>query len=182
MPVSYDAITTFSVNTLYGTATASAEGVEITNNGDGTFTMPTPAMGTTKTITLTLTPDAGTFSGKTTYSFKIFRIGEMSLTSVKVDGTDIDVLTDINKAPYSATYDACYTTAPVVSATQIDGAAATISAPTISGSTYTYTIHAAIDGTDIQRDYTLIINNVHAYEATGDEESVNIKNNERNRK
>lgn len=178
LPVSYDAITTFSVNTLYGTATASAEGVEITNNGDGTFTMPTPAMGTTKTITLTLTPDAGTFSGKTTYSFKIFRIGEMSLTSVKVDGTDIDVLTDINKAPYSATYDACYTTAPVVSATQIDGAAATISAPTISGSTYTYTIHAAIDGTEIVRDYTLVLNNVHVYEATGDEEAFNIKNNE----
>ena len=68
---------------------------------------------------------------KTTYTFNIFRIGGISLTAVSVDGTTIDVLTDINNsaASYTATYGACYTTAPTVGATQIDGAAATACAP-----------------------------------------------------
>ena len=176
LPVTYDATTTFSVNALYGTVTASATGIDITDNGDGSFTMPTPAMGTTQTVTLTLTPESGAFSGQTTYTLKLFRIGEMSLTAVTVDGTGVDVLDDINGSTHSATYPACYTTAPVVAAVQIDGANATVSEPVISGSTYTYTIHAAIENTAIERDYTLALNNVHIYAATGDEESADIKN------
>lgn len=178
LPAAYDATTTFSVATLYGTVTASAEGIDITDNGDGTFTMPTPEPGTTSTVNLTLTPAEGTFSNKTAYTLKLFRIGEMSLTAVTVNGIAADVLTDINAAPYTATYGGCLTSVPVIKVTQVDGAEATVGTPTVSGTTYTYPIHAAISGTDIARDYSLVLDNVHIYAATGDEASVNIKNNE----
>lgn len=183
LPVNYDATTTFAIDATNGTIVVTAKAaddsnVAVTDNHDGTYTIPTPGLNTYTIVTATLTADPGAVASKTTCTLKIFRIGEVSLTDIKVDGTSIDVLTDINEAPYTATYGACYTTAPVVTATQIDNSAATISTPAISGNTYTYTIHAAIAGTDIQRDYTLVLNNVHVYTATGDEEAVNIKNNE----
>ena len=89
LPAAYDATTTFSVTALYGTVAATAEGISITDNGDGTFTLPTPAPGSTTTVTLTLTPAAGTFSSKTTYTLKFFRIGEISLTDIFVDDISI---------------------------------------------------------------------------------------------
>ena len=186
LPVSYGATTTFAISATNGTiaVTAKAEDdsdVAVTDNGDGTYTIPTPGLNSFTIVTTTLTPNPGAAAAKATCTLKIFHIGEMSLTAVTVDGTAIDVLTDINDSPYSATYDGCYTTAPVVAATQIDGAAATVDAPAISGSTYTYTIHGSMAGGTITRDYTLVLNNVHVYEATGDEESVNIKNNEGSR-
>ena len=181
LPINSEATTTFSVNALYGTVTAEAAGIEITNNNDGSFTMPTPDMGTAQTVTLTLTPNTGTISGQTTYTLKLFRIGELSLTSVTVDGVALseELLADINssEATYTATYDGCYTTAPTVAAVQIDGADATIADPVIEGSTYTYTIHGAIENTELERDYTLILNNVHVYATTGNENSVDIKAN-----
>lgn len=185
LPVSYDANTTFSVTAANGTVSVSAvdgnnAAVSVTDNGNGTYTIPTPSQAATTTVTATLTPNSGCYAPKTTYTFNIFRIGGISLTAVSVDGTTIDVLTDINNsaASYTATYGACYTTAPTVGATQIDGAAATVGAPVVSGTTYTYTIHGAIEGTDISRDYTLVLNNVHVYAAGANDESVVIKANE----
>ena len=183
LPVSYAATTTFGVDALYGTvAVTTKDGsdndVAVIDNGNGTYTIETPGLGQTTTVTMVLTPNSGTISNKTTYTFKIFRIGELSLTDVKVDGASVDVLGDINNNPYSAIYSACYTAAPVVAATQIDEAAATVDAPSISGSTYTYTIHGSMAGGTITRDYTLILNNVHVYAPAVGDETVNIKANE----
>lgn len=185
LPVSYDANTTFSISAAYGTVEVTAvdendESVTVTDNGDGTYSIPTPSMKATTTVTVSLTANSGSLAEKATYTFDIFHIGEISLTSVTVDGVAVDVLTDINdsETSYSATYSGCYTTAPTVAAVQIDGADASVGAPGIEGSTYTYTIHGAIDGTDLERDYTLILDNVHLYSATGDEKSINIKANE----
>lgn len=186
LPVSYAASTTFGITKQNGSIAAvtavdeNNASVTVTDNGDGTYSIPTPALSKTTTITITLTPSTGYYAPKTTYTFNIFRIGEMSLTAVTIDGTSVDVLGDINSSSttYTATYGGCYTTAPTVAAVQIDGANATVGTPAISGSTYTYTIHAAISGTEIARDYTLVLNNVHVYAPTGNEQSVNIKNNE----
>lgn len=185
LPINYDATTTFGVTAPYGTVAVTAKddadnNVAVTDNGNGTYTIATPGTGRTTIVTMVLTPNDGTVYNQTTYTLKLFRIGEISLTAVTVDGVAIDVLDDINNSEisYTATYDACYTTAPTVAATQIDEAAATVDAPVVNGSIYTYTIHGAIGGTDIARDYTLILNNVHVYEPTGDETSIDIKNNE----
>lgn len=184
LPVSYDATTTFTISATNGTIAVTAvddaaSAVTVTDNGDGTYSIPTPDLNHYAIITTTLTPNEGAAATKTTYTLKLFRIGTMSLTSVTVDGVSADVLTAINTGDaYSATYSACYTTAPTIAAVQIDGENATVDAPIISGSTYTYAIHGSMAGGTITRDYTLVLDNVHVYAATGDEESVNIKANE----
>ena len=184
LPVSYDATTTFAISATNGTIAVAAvddaaSAVTVTNNGNGTYSIPTPGLNHFAIVTTTLTPSVGAAATKTTYTLKLFRIGELSLTAVTVDGVSVDVLDDINTGDaYSATYSACYTTAPTVAAVQIDGENATVDAPSISGSTYTYAIHGSMAGGTITRDYTLVLDNVHVYAATGDEQSVNIKANE----
>ncbi len=182
LPVNHGNTTTFGVTAVYGTVTATAvdaenQNVAVTDNGDGTFTLATPAAGSYNVITLTLTPTSGTAYNKTVYTLKLFRIGEVTLSNVTVDGKDIGVVSDINTGSgYTATYSGCYTTAPTVTAVQIDGSAATVGSPVINGSTYTYTIHGEIGS--FTRDFTLILNNVHVYASTVNDETVNIKANE----
>ena len=172
LPASYDATTTFSVTSLYGTVAATAEGIDITDNGNGSFTMPTPAPGTTTIVTLTLTPAAGTFSSKTTYTLKLFRIGEISLTDVLVDDQSIDVLSDMN-TNLTATYNNIYTAVPTVKVKVVDGTTITASAPTISGTTATYAIHVEMAGKT--KDYTLVIDGLHIYQAGANDETVQLK-------
>lgn len=182
LPVSYGATTTFSISKENATVAVSAKDVNntdvpVTDNGNGTYTITTPAMSTTTTVTMTLTAAEGSYAPQAIYTFKIFRIGEMSLTSITIDGQAVDVLDAINASPYTATYGGCYTTVPTVAATQIDGEVGTISEPSISGSSYTYTIHGSMAGGDVARDYTLILNNVHVYVPTGSETLVDMKAN-----
>ena len=172
LPASYDATTTFSVTSLYGTVAATAEGIDITDNGNGSFTMPTPAPGTTTTVTLTLTPAAGTFSSKTTYTLKLFRIGEISLTDVLVDDQSIDVLSDMN-TNLTATYNNIYTAVPTVKVKVVDGTTVTAPAPTISGTTATYAIHVEMAGKT--KDYTLVVNGLHIYNKTESDETIQLK-------
>ena len=172
LPASYDATTTFSVTSLYGTVTATAEGISITDNGDGTFTLPTPAPGSTTTVTLTLTPAAGTFSSKTTYTLKLFRIGEISLTNVYVDDVNIDVLSDMN-TNLTATYNNVYTAIPTVKVKVVDGTTVTAPAPTINGTKATYSIHVEMAGKT--KDYTLVVDGLHIYQAGANDETVQLK-------
>ena len=172
LPASYDATTTFSVTSLYGTVAATAEGIDITDNGNGSFTMPTPAPGTTTTVTLTLTPATGTFSSKTTYTLKLFRIGEISLTDVLVDDQSIDVLSDMN-TNQTATYNNIYTAVPTVKVKVVDGTTVTAPAPTISGTTATYAIHVEMAGKT--KDYTLVVDGLHIYQAGASDETVQLK-------
>lgn len=172
LPASYDATTTFSVASLYGMVAATAEGIDITDNGNGSFTMPTPAPGTTTTVTLTLTPAVGTFSSKTTYTLKLFRIGEISLTNVYVDGVSIDVLSDMN-TNLTATYNDVYTAVPNVQVKVVDGTTVTAPAPTISGTTATYAIHVEMAGKT--KDYTLVVNGLHIYNKTESDETIQLK-------
>lgn len=184
LPVSYDATTTFTISATNGTIAVTAvddaaSAVTVTDNGDGTYSIPTPDLNHYAIITTTLTPNEGAAATKTTYTLKLFRIGIMSLTAVTINSVSVDVLDAINTGDaYTATYSACYTTAPTIAAVQIDGENATVDDPSISGSTYTYAIHGSMAGGTITRDYTLVLDNVHVYAATGDEISVNIKANE----
>lgn len=175
--------TTIAITAENGTVTATAvddasETVSVTAIGNN-FTIPTPANGKYTDVTFTLTPDEGYTAPQSTYTYRVYRIGEISLTAVTVDGVAVDVLTDINTGDgYTATVTNCYTSVPTVAAVQVDEANATVDAPSISGSTYTYTIHGSMAGGTITRNYTLVLNNVHVYAPTADEESVNIKANE----
>ena len=102
--------------------------VTVTDNGNGTYTIATPRMGTTTTVTATQTANSGYYAPKKVYTFKIFRIGEMSLTAVNVDGKAVDVLDQPTTLALFATYNDCYTQLHRHT-TQIDGAPATVNAP-----------------------------------------------------
>ena len=174
LPAAYDATTTFSVTALYGTVAATAEGISITDNGDGTFTLPTPAPGSTTTVTLTLTPAAGTFSSKTTYTLKLFRIGEISLTDVFVDDISIgeSQLSTLN-SQLSTEYQDIYTAVPTVKVKVVDGTTVTAPAPTINGTKATYSIHVEMAGKT--KDYTLVVDGLHIYQAGANDETMLLK-------
>lgn len=153
--------------------------VEVTKDGNN-FTIPVPAHNKYTDVTFTLTPAVGFSAPKSTYTYRVSRIGEISLTRVTVDGAVVDVLADINNSEtgYKATVASCYTSKPTVAAVQIDEMNATVGEPTVDGNTYTYTIYGSIGDGAIKRDYTLVLNNVHIYTPTGKETAVAIKNNE----
>ncbi len=174
LPAAYDATTTFSVTALYGTVAATAEGISITDNGDGTFTLPTPAPGSTTTVTLTLTPAAGTFSSKTTYTLKLFRIGEISLTDIFVDDISIgeSQLSTLNSQLLTE-YQDIYTAVPTVKVKVVDGTTVTAPAPTINGTKATYSIH--VEMASKTKDYTLVVDGLHIYQAGANDETVQLK-------
>ena len=175
---------TIGLSVENGTVTATAvndEGgtVVVTKDGNN-FTIPVPAHNKYTDVTFTLTPDGGCSAPKSTYTYRVSRIGEISLTRVTVDGAVVDVLADINnsKTGYTATVASCYTSKPTVAAVQIDEMNATVGEPIVDGNTYTYTIHGSIGGGTITRNYTLVLNNVHIYTPTSEETAVAIKNGE----
>lgn len=175
---------TIGLSVENGTVAATAvdaEGgtVAVTKHGNN-FTIPVPARNKYTDVTFTLTPDNGCSAPKSTYTYRVSRIGEISLTRVTVDGAVVDVLADINNSEtgYTATVASCYTSKPTVAAVQIDEMNATVGEPIVDGNTYTYTIHGSIGGGTITRDYTLVLNNVHIYTPTDKETAVAIKNGE----
>ena len=175
---------TIGLSVENGTVTATAvndEGgsVAVTENGNN-FTIPVPAHNKYTDVTFTLTPNDGFTAPKSTYTYRVSRIGEISLTGVTVDGAVVDVLTDINNSEtnYTATVVSCYTSVPTVAAVQIDENNASVGEPIVDGNTYTYIIHGSIGGGTITRDYKLVLNNVHIYTPTGVETAVAIKDNE----
>ncbi len=172
LPAACDATTTFSVDAHYGTVTATADGITVTDNGDGTFTLPSPAPGNTTAVTLTLTPADGAASGKTEYTLKLFRIGEISLTDVLVDGVSIDVVETINNT-LTATYANVYTALPTVQVKVIDGTTVTAGTPTVSGTQATYPIHVEMAGKE--KDYTLVVDGLHIYNKVEGDQTVKLK-------
>ena len=175
---------TIGLSVENGTVTATAvddEGgmVAVTKDGNN-FTIPVPAHNKYTDVTFTLTPNDGCTAPKSTYTYRVSRIGEISLTRVTVDGAVVDVLADINNSEtgYTATVASCYTSKPTVAAVQIDENNATVGEPIVDGNTYTYIIHGSIGGGTITRDYKLVLNNVHIYTPTGEETAVAIKHNE----
>jgi len=147
--------------------------VTITDNGDGTFSLPTPDITKTTLVTFSLTPNANAVTTKKTITLKIFHIGEIALTNLTLNGKSFDILSIINAAPYTATATGCvFTTLPVVTATGIDGSAATVTY-SMNGSTAVYSIQSDILGKT--RTFTLNVEDVHLYTKKSGDESVSIK-------
>lgn len=97
------------------------------------------------------------------------------ITELTVDGVAVgsDIIAAINNGDdYTATLSGnTYTTLPAVQATFDTGAQAT-GEVSGTGTSRTYTI------TQADHTYTLVVEGIHVYTTTGDEESINIKYNE----
>lgn len=167
---------TFNIVKTSGSVSATAidgagNAVTVTDNGDGTYTLDSPAPGTNTVVTLTLHPDEGALSAKTEYTLKLFRIGEISLLGVTIDGMATDITEELNNS-LTATFSNVFTTIPEVKATVVDGSVIS-GTPTVNGSTVTYTLHAEMAG--LSKDYTLILNGLHIYNKVESDETVQLK-------
>ncbi|MBQ5983346.1 MAG: hypothetical protein IJL54_14415 [Prevotella sp.] len=176
LPANYNSpTTTFKVEKAYGTVSCSAEDLEITDHGDGTFTFPTPEKGKEVIIHITLTPDeqAGAASPKRNYTFRVFRIGEITISSVTIDGNVVDLADALNKAPYSAIFNQnIYTKMPEVEAKLIDGTIVK-GKGTLNGTEAIYTINGKMG--EQTRTYQLTIGGIHIYNKGENDEMVTLK-------
>ena len=176
LPANYNfTTTTFQVEKAYGTVSCTSEGMEITDNGNGTFTFPTPKKGKEVIIKIELTPEeqVGAATPKRGYTFRVFHIGEITISSLAIDGNDIDLVAVLNKAPYTATFSKnIYTTMPEVEAKLIDGTIIQ-GIGTLVGTQAIYTINGKM-GDDI-RIYQLTIDGIHIYNKKENDQKVTLK-------
>ena len=184
LPANYaQEVTTLHVDKAYGTVTATAERsdgqrVDITDVGDGYFTLPTPQRGQAVVVRLHLEADtaAGAAAPRQDYSLRIFHIGEISITSLTIDGVVADVADELNRAPYQARFTQnVYTSMPVVEALLVDGTTVGASPGTLdpAHATADYTISAKMG--DEERKYLLTIGGIHLYNKVDGDQTVELR-------
>ena len=121
----------------------------------------------------TLTVKGGTYYRYVDVTYPAAAI--TGITELTVDGVAVgsEIIAAINNGDaYTATLSGnTYTTVPAVQAT-FDTSAQATGVANGTGTSRTYTI------TQAEKTYTLIVEGIHVYEATGAEEAVNIKMNE----
>ena len=160
IPTTYDAITTFRVESISADLTVTARDAEgtdvpVTDNGDGTYSISTPAANTTTIVSLKVAAQEDAAVNKEEWTLALFRIGEIQMTALAIDGMTVELPADINTAPYTATVSGRIATSmPEVEATFLDGSTAT-GTGTLSGTTATYTIEGKI-GEDT-RTFTIAV-------------------------
>lgn len=179
LPIVSEATTTFTVQAYNGTPALTAadedgNSVAVTDNADGSYTIPTPAAGKTTTVTLTISPVEGASAAKESYTFKIYHIPNVSITAISVGGSDEpSLLQALNADGHSATLTGrVYTTLPQVEATLVDGS--TVKATgTLSGSSASFAFKGTI-GT-VSEDYTLTVDGINIYTPTEADNTVDLK-------
>ncbi len=178
IPTTYDETTTFRVESISADLTVTARDAEgtdvpVTDNGDGTYSISTPAANTTTIVSLKVAAQEDAAVNKEEWTLALFRIGEIQMTALAIDGMTVELPADINTAPYTATVSGRIATSmPEVEATFLDGSTAT-GTGTLSGTTATYTIEGKI-GEDT-RTFTIAVEGVQIYEMTDKDEIVELK-------
>ena len=178
LPKTYtDGTVTFKVNATYADLKVSAEEeessdeVEVTDNGDGTYTLETPRPNNAHLITLRLTAKDDAILLKNRYTFRLFKTGELQLRTLSVDNVAVaaDVRNAINKGDaYTATLTGnTYTAMPTVTATANDGTSPEVSS-VLNGSTAVFSIKGA------DRTFTLNVEGVYIYQKGEKDEEYRI--------
>ena len=177
LPASYnEPTTTFKVEKSFGTVSCTSPGIEITDLGDGTFSIPTPARGEAAIIKMALTADedAGAAAPKREYTLRLFHIGDITMTNLSIDGTAVDLTEAINQPPYKATFNGnIYTQLPKVVARFIDGTTVNGQCTAVDGTEATYTIDGKMG--DDTRTYQLTVCGLHLYNKGENDQTVTLK-------
>ena len=185
LPITYnDETTTIRIASTYATVTATAadesdatKTVEVTANGDDTFTLPTPAAGTATIVTFNVTADANAIAFQETYTMRLFHIGDVIVKSLLIDGIEApaEILASLNAEGDAAVAEHnthIFTQLPVVEAIFADNTKVTASVnPDGEKATYTF---SGVAG-DKSKNYTLTISGIHIYEASDADELVTLR-------
>lgn len=172
--------------TIYDAADPATPEVQETFDGpsgtgnDKTFEIASPVKKGFKSVHLDFILESGSYlfnyiNLRFTKRADYDPLAVLAISSVTIDGEAVSsaLLSAIKDNGGSYTLSGnIYTAVPVVRATFNSGASATVASVT-DGNTVTYTLS---NGEDFSA--TLVIEGVHLYTATGEEEAVSIKNNE----
>lgn len=180
LPKEYaSATTTFSVSSDNCSISVSAqtdlgEEVDVTCNGDGSYTLPTPDAATGTTITLMLTASEDVALVRESYTLYLFHLASLTMTQLTIDGIAVDLLDAMNSDAHLAQFeDNVYTTIPSVKATFIDGSTATGVVAEQNGTEVTYELTGTLGDESVS--YILIIDGCHVYEKGANDEVVQLK-------
>ena len=156
---------------MYAEEETSEDEVEVTDNGDGSYTLETPRANNATNITLTVKAIGDAVVMQKNCVLRLFHAGELQLRSLFVDGVPVDaaVRNAINTGDaYTATLTGnTYTTMPVVTAVANDGTEPEVTA-TLQDATAVY----SIKGDD--RTFTLRVEGVFLYVAGDKDEEYRI--------
>ncbi len=168
---------TFTNGSIVLSAKCGDNDVEVTEAG-GQYVMAVPAPNQEYIVTATLTPDSGVHAAKTVYTMRIFRIGGLTVSSVLIDGREVDasIVEALNGDNAAAEVAGVYTTMPPVKATFIDGAQADAIASEVVDGKAVYTFKGELAGDS--KEYRLTLDGFHLYTKAADEESVSVRHND----
>ncbi|MDE5786068.1 MAG: hypothetical protein K2H98_05985, partial [Duncaniella sp.] len=176
IPMDYSASTvTFTPDVKGATATYTASGnVTVTDNGDGTYSIPTPAPNTETVVTATLNAEEGAYKDKEQYSIRFFRIGGVMVAGITVDSFSLDetAIEALNNDEEVTVSDYVFTALPAVTATFLDGSQSTATSK-LEGTKATYTF--AGQAGDKEKTFTLAVDGIHIYTATGNDKSADLR-------
>ena len=172
LPLEYSKETmTVKVDHICGTVAASMEGGTVTDNGDGTFTIPTPARSAEAVVKFVITPEEGAISNKTEYLMRVYHIGDIILTGLDINGLVMDETTikRFNDKEENIKLEGyVFTAMPKVTAKFIDGSIAEATGTLNEAQTEaTYTFQGKAG--DFTADFTFTLPGFHMYtKAEGD--------------
>ena len=178
LPKTYtEKTTTFQVTaenaqlSVYAEEEDSEDEVEVTDNGNGSYTLETPRANQTTKITITVTPMGDAVLVQKKYVLRLFHAGELLVRSILVDGTAVDaaIRTAINTGDaFMATLASnVYTALPTVTATFNDGSEAKVTS-TVEGTKAVY----LLAGSD--RTFTLNVEGIYIYQSGEKDEEYRI--------
>ncbi len=166
-------VASFSANITATAKDASGNDVSVKDNGDGTFTLAAPAFNTTTVVTFKITAQEGAGIDQDTWTVALFRIGEITVTAITIDGQDVAVPEALNTGSFTATIsDRVATVLPVAEVTLIDGSKIA-GKSALNGTTATYTFDAKI-GSD-SRTFTIVLEGVKIYTPGANDQTADIR-------
>ncbi len=175
IPMDYaGAKVTFTPGVIGADAVVTAGGVEVTDNGDGTYSIPVPAMNAETVVNVALEADEDAYIDKDTYSIRFFRIGGEILSGLTVDefALDAEAIATLNDGEALALNDYIFTAVPEVNATFMDGS--TVAAEvSVEGTVATYTFKGVAG--DKEKSYTMTVDGLHLFTPEADDKTGTLR-------
>lgn len=134
--------------------------LDITDNGDGSYTIRTPRANQSSFLTFDIKPTDGAVALKTRYTLRVLHLGEAQVATLTLDGTALpaSTLKQLNSGDtFAATFsDNIYTALPEIKATMADGSVPVVTSKT-EGAKAIYTLDSG------ERKFTLTVEGIHIH-------------------
>ncbi|MDE6628943.1 MAG: hypothetical protein K2K36_06185, partial [Muribaculaceae bacterium] len=175
LPIDYSSPkTVLKVASQGASVAATASAGEISDNGDGSFTVDTPALNNETVVTFTLPPHEGAAYRPLEYRVRLYHIGGVMIGSLAIDGEPVEtsVVEALNADASATVAGRTYTALPEVTAVFVDGTTVTAES-SLAGTTASYTFSGKAG--DITKAFTLDVEGVHLFTPAETDETVEIR-------